>query len=166
MVFEPGALNYFTSFCHIPLTLSVSRNPILTHLPLSESLDSLICLLIAPIPGLAFSLDATHAIGGIINFVRQGLSFSELSTSSLYLFDPHYDYVGVNISFNKSSSLSFLNVYALPIRFFPTDGRTDSFSPSTLLFSRNLFILADFNCPHPLWVSRGTFDPREEEVFG
>ena len=45
------------------------------------------------------------------------------------------------------------------------DGRTDSFSPSTLLFSRNLFILEDFNCPHPLWDSRGTSDPREEEVF-
>ena len=52
-----------------------------------------------------------------------------------------------------------------PIRSFPTDGRTDSFSPSILPLSRNLFILGDFNCHHPLWDSRGTSDPRGEEVF-
>ena len=45
------------------------------------------------------------------------------------------------------------------------DGRTDSFSPSILPSSRNLFILGDFNCHHPLWDSRGTSDPHGEEVF-
>ena len=52
-----------------------------------------------------------------------------------------------------------------PICSSPTDGRTDSFSPSILPSSRNLFILGDFNCHHPLWDSRGTSDPRGEEVF-
>ena len=52
-----------------------------------------------------------------------------------------------------------------PIRSSPTDGRTDSFSPSILPSSRNLFILGDFNCHHRLWDSRGTSDPRGEEVF-
>ena len=56
-------------------------------------------------------------------------------------------------------------MYAPPIRSSPTDGRTDSFSPSILSFSRNLFILRDFNCHHPLWDSRGTSDLRREEVF-
>ena len=55
-VFEPGALNYFTFSHPIQSTLSASRNPILTHLPLSGFLDSLLCVLIAPTPGLAFSL--------------------------------------------------------------------------------------------------------------
>ena len=55
-VFEPGALNYFTFFHPILSTLSAFRNPILTHLPLSRFLDSLFCVLIAPTPGLAFSL--------------------------------------------------------------------------------------------------------------
>ena len=50
--------------------------------------------------------------------------------------------------------------YLLPA----TDGRTDSFSPSFLSSSRNL-ILGDFNCHHPPWDSRGTSDPRGEEVF-
>ena len=61
--------------------------------------------------------------------------------------------------------MSFLNVYAPPIRSSPTDGRTDSFFPSILPSSRNLFILGDFNCHHPLWDSRGTSDPCREEVF-
>ena len=54
-VFEPGALNYFTFFHPILSTLSAFRNPILTYLPLSEFLDSLLCALIAPTSGLAFS---------------------------------------------------------------------------------------------------------------
>ena len=85
--------------------------------------------------------DATHASGGVIIFVRQGLSFSKLSTSPLSLLDPYSDYVGVNISLNNSSSLSFFNVYATPIRSSPTDGTTDFFSPSIFPSSRNLFIL-------------------------
>ena len=52
----PGALNYSTFSRPIQSTLSASRNPILTPLPLSRFLDSLLCVLIAPTPGLAFSL--------------------------------------------------------------------------------------------------------------
>ena len=55
-VFEPGALNYSGFFRPIQSTLSAFRNPILTPLPLSEHLNSLLCVLIAPTPGLAFSL--------------------------------------------------------------------------------------------------------------
>ena len=55
-VFEPGALNYFTFFRPILSTLSAFRNPILTLLPLSGFLDSLLCVLIAPTPGLSSSL--------------------------------------------------------------------------------------------------------------
>ena len=88
-----------------------------------------------------FSTDATRASGGIIIFLRQGLFFSELSTSSLSSLDPYSNYVGFNISLNDSSLLSFLNVYAPPIYSFPRDSRMDSFSPSYLFIVRNLFIL-------------------------
>ena len=111
-----------------------------------------------------FSPDDTHA-SGVIIFVRQGLSFSELSTSSLSSIDPYSDYVGVNISLNNSSSLSFLNVYASHIRSSLTDRITDSFSPSILSTSRSLFILGNFNCPHPVWNSKDTSDPRRENAF-
>ena len=58
------------------------------------------------------SPDTTLASGGVIIFVRQGLSFSELSNSSFSSLDPYSNYVGVNISLNNSSLVSFLNVYA------------------------------------------------------
>ena len=45
--------------------------------------------------------------------------------------------------------MSFLNVYAPPVRSSPTDGRTDSFAPCILPSSTNFFILGDFNCHHP-----------------
>ena len=99
-----------------------------------------------------------------MTYVRQGLSFSELSTSCLSSLDPYSDYVGVNISPNNSSSLSFLNVYAFTIRSSSTDSRTDSFSFSILFSSINLFILGYFNCHHPLWDSKGISDPCKEEV--
>ena len=52
-----------------------------------------------------------------------------------------------------------------PIRSSPTDGRTESYSPYILPSSKNLVILGDFNCHHPLWDSRGTSDRSREEVF-
>ena len=79
-----------------------------------------------------FSIDVADASGGVIIFVKQCLFFSELSTSSLSLLGPYSDYVEVNISLNDSSSLSFLNVYALPIRSSTKDSRTNFFSLSIL----------------------------------
>ena len=79
-----------------------------------------------------FSIDVTDANGGVIIFVRQGLSFYELSTFPLSLLDLYSDYVEVNISVNDFSSLSFLNVYVTSIRSSPKDSRTNFFSPSIL----------------------------------
>ena len=95
------------------------------------------------------SPDAMHASSGVVIFVKQGLSFSELSISSLSLLDPYSDYVGINISLNNSSLVPFPNVFAPPsIRSSPTDGRYYSFSPSILPSFRNLFILGNFNRHH------------------
>ena len=66
-VFEPKALNYFTFFRPILSTLSAFRNPILTHLPLSGFLDSLLCVQIAPTPGLAFSLLISHTLAAALS---------------------------------------------------------------------------------------------------
>ena len=128
-VSELGILNCYTLFRLILLTLFVSRNPTLIHLPLFGSLDSLLCDLIAVIAVWFFSTNVADASDGVIIFVRLDLSFSELSTSSLSSLDPYSDYVGINISLNNSSLLSFLNVYATPIRSSPKDSRTNSFSP-------------------------------------
>ena len=66
-VFEPGALNYSTFFCPILSTLSAFRNPILAPL-LSGFLDSLLCVLIAPTPGLAFSLLMPRTLAEALSF--------------------------------------------------------------------------------------------------
>ena len=163
-VFEPGALSYFTFFRLILSTLSASRNPNLTHLPLSGFLDSLRSDRTHSRCGI-LSSDSTHAGGGVVIFVRQGISFSELSTSSLSSLDPYSDYVWINISLNNFSSLSFLNMYA-PL-FAPPQRMAEPtlFFSSILPFTKNLFILGDFNCHHPLWDSRVTSDPCGDEVF-
>ena len=127
-VFKPGALNHFTFFYPILSTLSVSRNPILTPLPLSGFFA--LCSDCTHFWSGILSCDATHASDSVIIFIRHGLSFSELSASSLSSLDPYSDYVGVNTSLNHSSSLLFLNVYDLPICFSPMHGRTNSFSSS------------------------------------
>ena len=82
-VFEPGALNCFTFFHPIPLTLSVFRNPMSTHLPLSGFLDSLLHILTAPTPSMAFSLVMPCTLAAASSF-SSGRAFSELSTSSLF----------------------------------------------------------------------------------
>ena len=68
-VSEPGALNFYTFFCPISLILSVSRNPILTHLPFSRFLDSLLCNLIAPTPGLVFFLVMPRTLAAASSFL-------------------------------------------------------------------------------------------------
>ena len=157
-VFEQGALNYFT----------FSR-PILSNLNSSSS---------SRIPGFSalcsnrthsrsgiLSSNTTHPSGGVVIFVRQGLSFAELATSSLSLLDPYSDYVGINISLNNSSLLSFLNVY-VPL-----------FAPPQLMAKLTPFLPPFFSPPKissflgtsiaitPFWESRDTSDPRGEEVF-
>ena len=132
-VFEPGALNYYTLSRLNLWILSVSRNPILTHLPLSGFLDSLFCNVIALSSVLAFFLLMTGALGAASS-LSSGLFFSKHSTTSLSSLDPYSDYVGVNISLNDSSLLSFLNVYAPSIRSSSTGSRTDCFCPSILPF--------------------------------
>ena len=79
-----------------------------------------------------FCIVVTDASGGVIIFIKQGLSFSELSTSSLSSLDHYSDYEEVNIYLNNSSSLSFFNVHASPIPSSPKDSRTNFFSPCIL----------------------------------
>ena len=67
-VFEPGALNYSTFFRPILSTSSAFRNPILASLPLFGFLDSLLCVLIALTPSLAFSLLMLRTLAAALSF--------------------------------------------------------------------------------------------------
>ena len=137
---EPRALNCYIFSRPIPQILSASRNLILTHFSLSRSLNYLLCDLIAPTPVLVFSLMMPLTLAAASSF-SSGRAFLLSLSLSLSSLDPYFDYVGVNLSLNNSSSFSFLNVYARPIFSSLTDRKTDSFSPSIFSSSRNFFIL-------------------------
>ena len=85
-VSEARALNFYTLFRLIRLTLSVSSNLTLTHFPLSRFLDSLLCDVMAPAPGLVFFLLMSHTLAAASSFslgtVCPSLSF--LSPLSLF----------------------------------------------------------------------------------
>ena len=87
--FESGVLSYSLLSGLILWILSVTRNPRLTHLPLSKSPDTLLCDLITHSQPGILSPDDPRTGGGVIIFVRQGLSFSELSASPFSLLDPY-----------------------------------------------------------------------------
>ena len=77
-VFEPRTLNYFTFSRPILLTLSAFRNPILTPLPFSGFLDSLLCVLIVSTSCLAFSLLIPRALAAASSFFS-GRAYSFLN---------------------------------------------------------------------------------------
>ena len=86
-VSEPGALNCYTLFRLIPLTLFVSRNLTLIYLPLSGFLDSLLCDPMASTPDLVFFLlmMQTLAVGSSFSSGRAYPSLSFLSPLFLRL---------------------------------------------------------------------------------
>ena len=105
-VFEPGTLNYITFSRPILLTLSVFRNPILTHLPPSGFLDSLLCVPITPTPGLAFYLLMPRTLA-VLSFSsgRTYLSlnflpplFLRLIPTLIMLQNPGSDYLPILLS--------------------------------------------------------------------
>ena len=77
-VSEPGALNWYTLFRLIPLTLFVSRNLTLIYLPLSGSLDSQLCDPMAPPPDLIFYLLMLQTLAAASSF-SSGRTYRSLS---------------------------------------------------------------------------------------
>ena len=120
-------------FCLIPLTLFLSRNLTLIYLPFSGSLDSLLCDPMAPTPDVVFFLlmSQTLAVASSFSSGRDYPSLRFLPPPFLRL-TPTLIYVGVNISLNDSSLLSFLNVYAPSICSSSKDSRINFFSPSII----------------------------------
>ena len=131
-VSNPEALNYYTLSCLILWIQSEARNPTVTHLPLSGSLNSPLCDLIALTPGLAFFLPMTRTLAAASSF-SSGKAYPSISfLSPLSSLDPYSDYAEVNISLNSSSSLSFLNIYA---HLFALLRRIAELTPFPLHFS-------------------------------
>ena len=102
-----------------------------------------------------------HASDGVIIFVRLGLFFSELSTSSLFLC--LHVHVHVNISLQNSCLLYFLNDYASPVCSSSINGKTDSFSSSIFLSCRNFLILGTSTAISLFWIQKVLRAPVERK---
>ena len=77
-VSKPGALNYYTLFRLIPLTLYICRNLTIIYLPLFRSLDSLLCDPMAPTPDLVFFLLMSQTLAAASSF-SSGRAYPSLS---------------------------------------------------------------------------------------
>ena len=77
-VFKPGALNYYTLFRLILLTLFISRNLTSIYLPLFRSLASLLCDLMALTPNLVFFLLMSQTLAAPSSF-SSSRAYSSLS---------------------------------------------------------------------------------------
>ena len=93
---------------------NLSRHTFSKSLPTPALEDSLLCDLIALTLSLAFSLQILRTLAAASSFLS-GKAYPSLNFLPFFLslLDPYSDYVGINISLNNSSSLLFLNVYAL-----------------------------------------------------
>ena len=65
---KPGALNFYTFFHLIQLTLFVSRNLTLINFTFPRFLDSLLCNLTTPTPGLVFCFLMPHMLAAALSF--------------------------------------------------------------------------------------------------
>ena len=77
-VSEPGALNCYTLFRFIPLTLFISRNLTLIYLPFFAFLDFQLCDPMAPTPDLVFFLLMSQTLAAASLF-SSGRAYSSLS---------------------------------------------------------------------------------------
>ena len=93
-VSKPGAPNFYTLFRFIPLTLFVSRSLTSIYLPLSKSLNSLLCDSIAPTPGLVYVLQMLLPLA-CVDTLAAASSF--LSSSSSFGRVPHFQMLTVMV---------------------------------------------------------------------
>ena len=164
-VFEPGALNYFNFFRLILSTLSVSRKPVLTPLPLSGFLDSLLCVLIAPTPDLAFSLVMPRTLVAASSFSsRRPYFLLNFLPPLLLRLIPTLIIQGPTCLLTTPSRSLFL-MCTLPISAF-SNGWQDR-----LLFSLDSSLLQKFlhsgrlQLRSPPLEPKRSFRPRGEEAF-
>ena len=162
----PEILNFFTFF-RSSLSISVCIHKFNLNSSSSFRIHGYFALRLDYTHSQSESLlpDDSHDSGSVIIFVRQHLSFSELSLLSFSSLDPCSNYVGVNISLKNFFPLSFLNIYSPPSCSSCADSRIVSSSPFVLLSSRNLFNLRYFNCHHRIYGSKSILEFSEKEVF-
>ena len=147
----------------------MSRNPILTSLPLFGFLDSLLCILIAPTPSLTFSLLIPHTLAAALSSISSGRVYPFLN----FLL-PLFLLLIPTLIMSGQTSLSTTPPRSLFLMCTPPSSHSlfsDGWQ-NRLLFSLHFSLLqkslhsGGLQLPLSLWDARGTSDPHREEVFG
>ena len=103
--------------------------------------------------------------GGVLILVKNGLTYTSLSTQSLSYHDPSSDYLAIAVKVKGASPIHLFNVYIAPIRSSSSDSRPKSFSPFLLPSSPTTYIFGDFNSHHSSWDSHLPEDQSGKELF-
>ena len=103
--------------------------------------------------------------GGVLILVKNGLSYTSLSTQSLSSLDPSSDYLAIAVKIKGAAPIHLFNVYVPPIRSSSSDSRPKSFSPFLLPSSPTTYIFGDFNSHHSSWDSHSPEDHSGKDLF-
>ena len=98
--------------------------------------------------------------GGVLILVKNGLSYTSLSTQSLSSLDP-----SSAVKIKGAAPIHLFNVYVPPIRSSSSDSRPKSFSPFLLPSSPTTYIFGDFNSHHSSWDSHSQEDHSGKDLF-
>ena len=96
--------------------------------------------------------------GGVLILVKNGLTYTSLSTQSLSSLDPNSDYLAIAVKIKGASLIHLINVYVPSILSSSSDSLPKSFSPFLLPSSPTTYIFGDFNSHHSSWDSHSPDD--------
>ena len=103
--------------------------------------------------------------GGVLILVKNGLTYTSLSTQSLSSLDPSSDYLAMAVKVKGASPIHLFNVYVPPIHSSSSDSHPKSFSLFLLPSSPTTYIFGDFNNHHSSWDSHSPEDQSGKELF-
>ena len=90
--------------------------------------------------------------GSVLILVKNGLTYTSLSTQSFSSLNPSSDYLAITVKIEGASPIHLFNVYVPPI-CSSSDSHPISFSPFLLPSSPTTYIFGDFNSHHLSWDS-------------
>ena len=102
--------------------------------------------------------------GGVLILVKNGLTYTSLSTQSISSLDPSSDYLAIAVKVKGASPIHLFNVYVPPIRS-SSDSHPKSFSPFLLPSSPTTYIFGNFNSHHSSWDSHSPEDQSGKDLF-
>ena len=103
--------------------------------------------------------------GGVLILVKNGLSYTSLSTQSLSSLDPSSDYLAIAVKKKGAPPIHLFNVYVPPIYSSSSNSHPKSFSPFLLRSSPTTYIFGDFNSHHSSWDSHSPEDQSGKDLF-